>query len=381
MKLTVAVKLTPTPEQARTLLRTLQCANDAANMVSEWVWQNRTFGQYAIHNSLYYRLRDEFGLSAQLVVRVIAKVADAYKLDKKRKRTFRRHGSIAYDSRILNWYQAKSEVTMNTLDGRIRLSYLSDERARRLLQNQQGETDLLYKDGQFYLATAVNAPEPPTEGDPDGWLGVDLGIVNIAVDSVGNVYSGSTVKNVRYRNRRLRAKLQSKGTRAAKRLLRKRRAKEARFARYTNHVISKSIVQTAKAQGQGIAVENLGGIRDRVTVRHGQRSTLHSWSFFQLRNFIEYKAGLAGVPVVAVDPRNTSRTCPLCGCIDKANRISQSKFLCTSCGYAASADVNAARNISSRAAHVSQPYCSKPLQSSPSVLEVQSQASGQSPCL
>jgi putative transposase len=188
-----------------------------------------------------------------------------------------------------------------------------------------------------------------------------MGIVNIAVDSEGNVYSGAHVKSIRYRHRRLRTKLQSKGTRAAKRLLRRRRAKEARFARHTNHIISKRIVATAKALGQGIAVEELGGIRDRAPVRRSQRATLHSWSFYQLRSFIEYKAQLSGVKVRAVDPRNTSRTCPLCGCIDKANRPSQSQFLCISCGYAANADVNAARIISSRAAHVSQPYLSKPL--------------------
>lgn len=192
-----------------------------------------------------------------------------------------------------------------------------------------------------------------------------MGIVNIAVDSEGNIYSGAHVKSIRHRNRKLRAKLQRKGTRAAKRLLRRRRAKESRFARHTNHVISKRIVATAKALGYGIAIEELGGIRDRAPVRHSQRATLsatlHSWSFYQLRGFIEYKAQLSGVQVCAVDPRNTSRTCPLCGCIDKANRVSQSKFLCIRCGYADTADANAARNIASRAAVVSPPYLPKPL--------------------
>jgi IS605 OrfB family transposase len=380
MKLTAIVKLQPTPEHAQSLRETLEKANDAANYVSEWAWQNLTFGQYTLHKALYYRVKAEFGLSAQIVVRVIAKVADTYKLDKKTKRVFRKHGSIAYDDRILRWYQAKSEVTLNTLSGRMRIPYLSDERTRRLLQNQQGETDLILRDGQFYLATTVNAPEPPEpEGKQKGWLGVDLGIVNIAVDSEGNVYSGSLVKSIRHRNRRLRTKLQAKGTRAAKRLLKMRRRREANFARHTNHVISRSIVASAKTLGCGIAIEELGGIRDRVTVRHGtQRATLHSWSFFQLRGFIEYKARLAGIRVKAVDPRNTSRTCPCCGCVDKANRRTQSQFLCISCGYAAPADMNAARIISCRAALVSQPYLSKPLYP---LAGSQSQVSGKSPAL
>ncbi len=369
--MTVQVKLQPTPQQASSLLDTLHRANDAANYVSEWAWQNRTFGKYAIQKALYYRIKDEFALSSQMVVRVIAKVSAAYKSDRQHKRTrtkrvFRKYGSIAYDSRLLHWYQTRSEVTINTLCGRERIPYQSDERARQMLLCQQGETDLLLRDGRFYLNTTVTAPEPPEtgtpeQGTPEGWLGVDLGIVNIAVDSEGNVYSGSMVKSIRHRNRRLRAKLQSKGTKAAKRLLRRRRAKESRFVRHTNHVISKRIVATAKTLKSCIALEELGGIRDRAPAWRGQRATLHSWSFFQLRSFIEYKARLGGVRVVGVDPRNTSRTCPECGCIDKANRPTQSSFHCVGCGYASNADTNAARIIAGRAAHVSQPYLSKPL--------------------
>ncbi len=328
-----------------------------------------------MHKALYYRVKGEFELSAQIVVRVFAKVADAYKLDKKCKRNFRQHGSIAYDSRILNWYQAKGEVTITTVDGRERISYLSDERARRLLLSQQGETDLILRDGAYYLNTTVNAHEPPVS-EPTGWLGVDMGIVNISVDSEGNVYSGALVKSIRHRHNRLRAKLQSKGTRAAKRLLVRRKGKEARFGSHQNHVISKRIVQTAKALSYGIAVEELGGISKRATVAKRQRRTLHSWSFFQLRAFIEYKARLSGVAVKAVDPRNTSRTCPECGSIDKANRKSQSQFLCVQCAYAAFADHNAAVNISRAAC--------KPailLETSASPLTAQSKVLGQGPCL
>ena len=71
--------------------------------------------------------------------------------------------------------------------------------------------------------------------------------------------------------------------------------------------------------------------------------------FGQLRAFLSYKAALAGVSFVAVDPRNTSRTCPECGNIDKANRRSQAEFACTGCGFASNADHVGARNIASRA--------------------------------
>ncbi len=103
-------------------------------------------------------------------------------------------------------------------------------------------------------------------------------------------------------------------------------------------------------------MEDLGGIRERVnTVNKAQRRELSSWAFYQLRQFVAYKAIIAGVEVQFVDPRNTSRTCPKCGNIDKKNRKSQSKFKCTCCGYVANADINAACNIACRAV-VNQPY-------------------------
>jgi IS605 OrfB family transposase len=197
----------------------------------------------------------------------------------------------------------------------------------------------------------VEHPEP---GDVDEFLGVDLGIANIAADSDGKKYSGSEMKSVRHRQRRLRTKLQKKHTTSANRRLKKLAGKEERFARHTNHVISKQIVTTAKGTGRGIAVEELTGIRERVKVRHGQRVVLHSWAFLQLKTFVLYKAALAGVLVVQVDPRNSSRECSQCGHIDKANRPSQSKFSCQRCGHAAHADLNAACVIAGRGA-VSRP--------------------------
>jgi putative transposase len=79
-----------------------------------------------------------------------------------------------------------------------------------------------------------------------------------------------------------------------------------------------------------------------------QRVTLHSWSFHQLGTFLTYKALQAGVPFVAVDPAYTSQTCSWCGHLDKRNRVNQATFICRSCGVAASADHNAARNIALR---------------------------------
>jgi IS605 OrfB family transposase len=181
-------------------------------------------------------------------------------------------------------------------------------------------------------------------------LGVDLGVTNLAADSDGNVYSSAQVNSMRARHRRLRAKLQAKGTRSAKRLLARRRQEEARFAQDVNHRISKSIVAIAQGTGRGIALEDLMHIRTRITARRAQRATLHSWPFYQLRLFVAYKAQRVGVPFMLVNPANTSRTCPACGSIDKRNRPSQRRFSCIRCGFSGLADTIAAVNISRRAA-------------------------------
>ena len=185
-------------------------------------------------------------------------------------------------------------------------------------------------------------------------LGVDLGIVNIATDSDGEVYSGAQINGLRKRHARLRAKLQHKGTKSAKRLLKKRTRRERRFAQDVNHVIAKRIVEKAEGTGRAIALEDLSGIRDRTTVRKRQRRQHHSWAFHDLRQKIEYKASLAGIPVILVDPRNTSRTCPICGCVEKRNRPNQSTFSCVQCGFSGHADTIAAVNIARRAV-VNQP--------------------------
>lgn len=354
MKLTAKVKLKPTDTQADSLRRTLQVANAACNRISDRAWEAQTFGQFQIHKLVYHEIKASFDLASQMIVRCIGKVCDAYKLDKRTKRTFRPLGAICYDSRILSWKMETNEVSIWTVDGRQKMSFVAGDYHKAMLAHQRGESDLCLIDGEFYLFTTCDIEEPEP-AYVDDFLGVDLGVANIAVDSDGEVSQGKAVKQVRYHHRTLRTKLQKKGTHSARRRLRRLSGRERRFATWVNHNISKRIVDKAKGTARGVALEELGGIRERVTVRRSQRATLHSWSFFQLRSFIEYKAKRLGVAVRVVDPRNTSRTCPCCGHVDKANRKSQDKFLCVDCGYSGLADHIAAVNIRSRAA-VNRPY-------------------------
>jgi putative transposase len=180
----------------------------------------------------------------------------------------------------------------------------------------------------------------------DGTLGIDLGIVDLATDSMGEAFSGAAVQQARARYHTRRQRLQQVGTKNAKRRLRKNAGCERRFQKDVNHCIAKALLAKAAQSCKALALEGLSGIRERVTVRHEQRYVRHSWAFSQLRQFLTYKTVRAGVPLHLVDPSNTSRTCSQCGYCAQANRKSQEAFLCQRCGFTLNADYNAAINIS-----------------------------------
>lgn len=356
MKLTVQVQLKPTVAQAVSLTATMRLANEACDWLSARAWEAKTFRQFSLHKLGYHECRTAFPkLSSQMVVRCIAKVADAYKLDKKVLRTFRPLGAIAYDSRILSWLGDSASIW--TVDGRQRIPFVCGQHQRAMLVYHRGEADLVLRKGRFYLFVSVDVPDTE-ERKALGWLGVDVGIINIATTSDGQNFSGSHLNSLRRRSYRLRRRLQAKGTKSAKRLLKHRRRKEKYFSAHVNHEISKQIVATAERTDRGIALENLEGIRSRIRARRPQRHVLHSWSFGDLQTKITYKARHAGVPVCFVDPRNSSRECRACGHVEKANRKTRDHFACLSCGHVADADANAASIIAGRA-DVDRPYADR----------------------
>jgi len=349
MQLIAGIRLLPNREQDAALHDAMATINAACALISAEAWRTRTFARFDLHHLMYYRVRESLSLGASATQGAIAKVANAYKLDRARRRRFRPDGAVTYTERMLSFDLPNRTVSIWTKQGRMTIPFACDEQAVERLSGKRGEAKLIWRSGKWLLHIPCEVACDAVR-DPAGFLGVDLGLVNIAADSDGEEYSGSLVLGLRRRHRRLRRKLQRKGTRSAKRLLRKRSRKEGRFARDVNHVISKRIVAKAKDTGRGIALENLEGIRERVTARRSQRATLHSWSFHQLRGFIEYKAMRSGVAVVTVDPRNTSRTCPECEHVDALNRKERGAFLCVGCGFAGPADTIAAINIGRRAA-------------------------------
>jgi transposase, IS605 OrfB family, central region len=348
MKLVINLKLKPDQDQQRALRDTLERCNEACNWLSKRAFETKVFGQYALHKAYYREIRDRFGLTAQATVRCIAKVADAYKLKNRREvqRKFRKWAAQPYDDRIIR-FAKDGAVSLWTINGRLTIPFECGEYQSRLLPYRKGEIDLMFIRGKWYIACTVDIDEPGLI-PPQGVLGVDLGIVNIATDSTGESYSGAQIESNREKSVKHRRSLQRRGTRTAIRRLRLCRGRQRRFQSWVNHNISKRIVDKAKRYALEIGLENLKHIRTRVKARKEQRKRLHNWSFGQLRSFIEYKARQFGIPVTVVDPQNTSRTCLSCGHIDKANRKEQPVFACVACGYEANADYVGASNVASR---------------------------------
>ena len=358
MKTTLQVKLLPSIAQHALLLDTMHVFNAACTWIAAYAYAEQCASKFLLQKALYYEIRQRFGVSAQLAIRAIAKAVEAYKRDKATQVAFRPEGAVVYDERILS-FQGLECASLMALHGRVIVPMQMGDYQRVQFHRVKGQADLVLVQGQFYLLMTLETPEEPPM-IPERFLGVDLGIVNIATDSDGNSYTGTPVEVVRQRCSRARQTYQATGTKSAKRCLKKMARNESRFRRAVNHSISKQLVAHAKDTQAALSLEDLTGIRDRMTVRKGQRNRHHSWSFNQLRQFVSYKAQRAGVPVVLVDPRNTSRGCSRCGFTDKRNRRSQAEFSCLRCGHTAHADHNAARNLATRGG-VSRPDLCAPV--------------------
>lgn len=370
MKLVVRVKLLPTPLQAAALEATLHACNEAATWAAYVAFEAKATKPLALRKRTYQQIKTRWNLGAQAAQHAIKKTCDAYttlranlrngnygKPGSKRYEkaadkpaTFRAGAAQPYDDRMLSWQHKQRTVSIWTTAGRMKNVAFTGEPGRlaAVAAHRKGESDLLCRGGQWYLLVTCDIAEAEGNAHPVGFVGVDLGIVNIATTSTGRRHSGRRLNRRREADRKLRTKLQKKNTKSAKRRAKKRAGKEKRRARDINHKISKRIVVEAQRTGRGIALEDLTGIRERARLRKPQRVTLHSWSFHQLDAFIAYKATRAGVPVVYVDPAYTSRECSRCHHIEKANRPSQAVFVCRSCGFAEHADRNSSHNISHR---------------------------------
>jgi putative transposase len=357
MTRTVICKLAPTPEQATAIDATLRAFAAACDFAADVARRIGSTNKVKVQQAAYGDIREKFGLSANLAIRAIARACAALKVPAKMHSKFA-PTSIDYDARIFAFHEWNWTFGLTLLSGRVKIATAIGERQKSILKGRKPTAAQLVKrrDGGYFLHVQLSdeAPEPIEAMDT---IGVDLGIVNIATDSTGEMFSGRAIQRHRRRHTTARKQHQRKGSRRAKRRLKAMAGRQRRYQVWVNHGISKRLVEKARALGVGIAMEDLSGIRDRVepTVGKAFRRRFGNWGFHQLRTFIAYKAQAAGIPVVFVDPRYTSQDCAECGHREKSNRRSQSEFRCKGCGHEAHADLNAARNIRAWAARKSAP--------------------------
>ena len=354
MNLVVPLKLHPSPEQSELLRRTLHAVNAATQRAAEVSLENDRPNCYTLHKLVYRELKDEFSLGAQAACRVLGKATQAVANLKPTQTAvgIRLDGAFPFEAQRMFSIRA-GIASLWTLSGRAKVAFSLNPGQQDLLDDARHlQSDLrVTREGVWYLDLAVEVEVPPL-AEVSEFTGVDLGLANIAVASDGDVFGGGQVERLRAKHAKVRKSYQKTNTRKARKRLRRISGRQKRFQSQENHRISRRLVDAAKARGKGIALEDLKGIRGnsgRRTVGRELKARLGNWGFSQLRQFVSYKAERAGVVVEVVKAAFTSQTCSRCDHCDEGNRPTRGEFCCLHCGLSVCADLNAARNIASRA--------------------------------
>ena len=219
-----------------------------------------------------------------------------------------------------------------------------------LVQGSSIEVD----EKEIILNLSLSIPRQELELDENTVVGVDLGVAipavcglnnnNYARQSIGSKDDFLRVRTqLQAQRRRLQKSLKStsgghgrgKKMKAMDRLS----DRERNFVKTYNHYVSKNVVDFAvKNRAKYINMEDLSGFDSSEFI-------LRNWSFYELQQFITYKASKYGIEVRKVNPYHTSQTCSCCGHWEEGQRLDQSHFKCKACGVELNADFNASRNI------------------------------------
>lgn len=347
MRLVRTIKLR-LQEDPQVFQPTVDAYTKAFNLTCQTGWNDKDFNGVSLHNKVYKQTREY--LPSQLAVSARMKATEALKSVRKKLKKNKnvscpqsRQTSIRYDARSYNVWFDRGEISLLTIDGRKTVKVVIPEYFKQYLDWRRCSADLFLRNGMVFLNIVFEKEVLDFVGNGK-FLGIDRGIKKIAVTSDKRFFGGGRVKQVSRRYQRLRSVLQSKGH-SGKRHLRKIKARERLFRRDVNHCISKQIVSTLES-GTTIVLENLTNIRDRSKkLRKAQRAEVNRWSFYQLEEFLKYKAFGRGIDVQYVSAVYTSRGCSKCGHVARGNRTKQSIFKCRKCGYQVNADLNASFNI------------------------------------
>ena len=368
--LSVKCKLIVLVEFRPKLDETLRGFADACNQILEVAKRENCWNTTKLHHKVYKPVRESTGLKANHVCQAIRRVIGNAKVVKQIHKF--RPTSISLDIRTFKYVESEQTVGVTLKCGRVDFKLSIGGYQIALLRGQTLTSATLCKSkkGDYYINFVVEIDTPPTGKTPKV-IGVDLGRRDIATTSTGKSWSGEQIQSVRDRFSTVRANVQSKRSRNSRRLLRRLKGRERRFQEWLNHNISKQLVTEAKQSGAALAFEDLTGIRDSLNQKprsKTERRRTNNWAFYQLRIFVNYKAAIAGVPVVFVPPAYTSQTCSRCRHVHPEKGKSYrngKKFKCGHCGFEhdsealaslrASADINAAINIADLGGVVSLP--------------------------
>jgi len=303
------------------LLKTIELYNVVCNEVLKVAFQARTFSKNKVHKLTYYGIRQKYPMLQSSMVQCLRDQAcDMLKREKFKSLPKKKsYSAIRYNQRTFKPYLKKGVVSLSTIEGRIRVAVSIPQFYKQYIEWQVKSAMLSYdthiKKLRLHL---VVEKETPPKLKPTSILGVDSGIINHAVLSNNLFFASNHIRNVKGRYQYLRQKLQAKGTRSAKRLLRKRSGREKRFMADVNHRIAKLIVN------QPFTVIALEKLEVKKEKRNGKRFNrkLGNWAWKQLQTYIEYKAEALGKTVIYANPAYTSKTCSRCGQIGTRKGLS-----------------------------------------------------------
>ncbi len=358
MQITITAKLQVlvSSEQRELLDATMNAYSNACNCVVNYIFQTHDLKQFSLNKALYYDLRKRFGLKSQMAQSVFKTVIARYKaiLENQQKWIKPDFSNPQYDLVWNRDYSLTGQLfSVNTLSGRVKLQYFATgmEKYFDHAVYSFGTAKLVQKHGKYFLHIPVTTDIPESlDSDICNVVGVDRGI-NFVVATYDSKHksgfvSGKAIKQKRAKYKALRKELQQRQTPSARRRLKAIGRRENRWMQDINHQVSKALVEN-NPKHTLFVLEDLSGIRSATErVRRKDRYVSVSWSFYDLEQKLKYKAALNESSVIAVDPRYTSQTCPLCGHTERADRNKKKHiFCCKSCGYTSNDDRIGAMNL------------------------------------
>lgn len=314
--------------------------NHAYDIAAGYCWQEKSSNYYKINQTAYYMQKAQCPTLPSAIIQSATKLATS---NYKGCRRSMKKDSMSYLIECLTMTLRGNQITFSTVNKRIKTIIQIPEWFDSKYPERNLRSGIVkYKKSNIILVLQFQIPDVDKNNDGD-IVGLDRGMYQIVSTSRGENYSSKRVRALKRKMLYNRRCLQKKGTRAAKRKLKKLSGYEERFVRDINHCISKTLA--ADSTVKTYVIEDLKGIKKDQKGKHWNQR-LNGWSYYQFKEFLCYKCEATGIDVVKVSARYTSQRCNQCGKINKQNR-QKNQYRC-SCGYHDHADINAAKNIRDR---------------------------------